>query len=104
MPAVATTCARIVDDATRNLSAAERQRVYDSLLRRLDSPQMLAIDRRGNSVTIASTRAPQINFTADGREQVETTQGGRTVRVRADLSGDRLIDYAGPANVPTTSR
>jgi len=81
---------RAVDDATRNLSLAERQRVYDSLLRRLDPPQMLAIDRRGSSVTIASTRAPQINFIADGREQVETTQGGRTVRVRADLSGDRL--------------
>lgn len=80
----------VVDNATRNLSAAERQRVYDSLLRRLDSPQMLAIDRRGNQVTIASTRAPQISFTADGREQVETTQGGRTIRVRADLSGDRL--------------
>src|SRR6185503_5633774 len=57
---------------------------------RLDPPQMLAIDRRGTQVTIASTRAPQITFTADGREQVETTQGGRTVRVRADLSGDRL--------------
>ena len=80
----------VVDNATRNLSLAERQRVYDSLLRRLDSPQMLAIDRRGNSVTIASTRAPQINFVADGREQVETTPGGRSVRVRADLSGNRL--------------
>lgn len=79
-----------VDNATRNLSLAERQRVYDSLLRRLDPPQMLAIDRRGNSVTIASTRAPQINFVADGREQVETTQGGRQVRVRATLSGDTL--------------
>ena len=81
---------RAVDDATRNLSLAERQRVADSLMRRLDPPQMLAIDRRGNSVTIASTRAPQINFVADGREQVETTQRGRTVRVRADLSGDTL--------------
>ena len=81
---------RAVDDATRNLSLAERQRVYDSLLRRLDPPQMLAIDRRGSSVTIASTRAPQINFVADGREQVETTNGGRTVRVRANLSGDTL--------------
>ena len=81
---------RAVDNATRNLSLAERQRVYDSLLRRLDSPQMLAIDRRGNSVTIASTRAPQINFVADGREQVETTPGGRTVRVRANLTGDTL--------------
>jgi outer membrane lipoprotein SlyB len=51
---------------------------------------MLAIDRRGNAVTIASTRAPQINFVADGREQVETTPGGRQVRVRADISGDTL--------------
>ena len=81
---------RVVDNATRDLSAAERQRVYDSLLRRFDSPQMLAIDRRGNQVTIASTRAPQISFTADGREQTETTPGGRTVRVRAELSGDTL--------------
>ena len=81
---------RAIDNATRNLSAAERQRVYDSLLRRFESPNMLAIDRRGRSVTIASTRAPQINFVADGREQVETTPGGRSVRVRADLSGDRL--------------
>ncbi len=79
-----------VDNATRNLSLAERQRVYDSLLRRLDPPQMIAIDRRGNSITIASTRAPQINFVADGREQVETTQGGRTVRVRSSLTGDTL--------------
>jgi hypothetical protein len=81
---------RAVDNATRNLSLAERQRVYDALLRRLDPPQMLAIDRRGNSVTIASTRAPQINFIADGREQVETTPQGRSVRVRAALSGDSL--------------
>jgi hypothetical protein len=79
-----------VDAATRNLSQVERQRVYDSLLRRLDPPQMLAIDRRGNAVTIASSRAPQINFTADGREQVETNPNGRTVRVRAQLSGDEL--------------
>lgn len=81
---------RAVDQATRNLSLAERQRVYDSLLRRLDPPQMLAIDRRGTSVTIVSSRAPQINFVADGREQVETTQRGRAIRVRASLSGDTL--------------
>lgn len=79
-----------VDAATRNLSLAERQRVYDSLLRRLDPPNMIAIDRRGTAVTIASTRAPQINFTADGREQVETTQSGRQVRVRGAFQGDVL--------------
>lgn len=79
-----------VDAATRNLSLAERQRVYDSLLRRLDPPNMLALDRRGNQVTIASTRAPQINFTVDGREQVETTRSGRQIRVRSAFQGDAL--------------
>ena len=81
---------RAVDDATRNLSLAERQRVHDALLRRLDPPQMLAIDRRGTSVTIASSRAPQISFVADGREQVETNGSGRSVRVRAQVVGDEL--------------
>jgi len=81
---------RAAELATRNLPVSERQRVYDSLIRRLDPPNMLAIDQRGNAVTIASTRAPQINFAADGREQVETNPNGRSVRVRASLSGDRL--------------
>src|SRR5215213_1295950 len=79
-----------VDNATRNLSAAERQRVYDSLMRRFEAPQVIAIDRRGTSVTIASSRAPQINFVADGREQTEATPQGRSVRVRANFSGDAL--------------
>ncbi|MGH9881478.1 MAG: YMGG-like glycine zipper-containing protein, partial [Pyrinomonadaceae bacterium] len=78
------------DAATRNLPTSQRQRVYESLLRRLEAPDVLAIDQRGNNVTIASSRAPQINFVADGREHVETTQSGRTVRVRASLSGDQL--------------
>ncbi len=81
---------RVADDATRSLPTTDRQRVYDSLLRRLDPPQMLAIDRQGSNVTIASSRAPQINFVADGREHVETTQNGRTVRVRASLVGNQL--------------
>jgi hypothetical protein len=78
------------DIATRNLPASQRQRAYDSLVRRLDAPDVLAIDRRGTTVTIASTRAPQINFVADGREHVETNENGRTVRVRASIVGDRL--------------
>ncbi|CAN5754818.1 hypothetical protein BH18ACI4_BH18ACI4_17530 [soil metagenome] len=81
---------QVADNATRNLPASQRQRVYDSLIRRLDSPETIAIERRGSSVTIASSRAPQINFIADGREHVETTPNGRTVRVRASFSGDQL--------------
>ncbi|MBA3515875.1 MAG: hypothetical protein H0T77_16050 [Pyrinomonadaceae bacterium] len=78
------------DNATRNLPASQRQSVYDSLIRRLDSPETIAIERRGSTVTIASSRAPKISFVADGRDQVETTPNGRTVRVRASFSGDQL--------------
>jgi hypothetical protein len=78
------------DVATRNLPAGQRQRAYDALVRRLDAPDVLAIDRRGNNVTIVSSRAPRIDFVADGVEHVETNQNGRTVRVRATINGDRL--------------
>lgn len=81
---------RAAEDATRNLPPERRQRVYDALLNRLESPDTLAIERRGSNVSIASSRAPQIDFVADGREHVETTAGGRQARVRASFSGDQL--------------
>jgi hypothetical protein len=79
------------ENATRNLPADQRQRVYDNLIARLEAPDTLAIERRGNSVTIASARAPQINFVVDGSEHVETNPNGRTARVRASFAGDQLI-------------
>ncbi len=89
-PAQSTNPQVAVQNATRNLPAAQRQRAYDALISRLDPPNMIAIEQRGNSVAIASTRAPQVNFIADGRENVETTPTGRTVRVRTTLQGDQL--------------
>jgi hypothetical protein len=77
--------------ATRNLSPSERRRILDSLSQRLEAPAQLAIDVRGGTVTLASTRAPQITFEADGRERIETTATGRTVRARATLSANQLI-------------
>jgi hypothetical protein len=76
--------------ATRNLPYRDRQRVLDNLTSRLESPDQIAIDRRGRTITIASTRAPQITFEADGQERVETMPSGRSVRVRATLYGDQL--------------
>jgi hypothetical protein len=51
---------------------------------------MLAIDQNGSAVTIASSRAAQVNIVADGRDQVETTRNGRTIHVRATASGEQL--------------
>jgi len=76
--------------ATRGLSPSERRRVLDSLNQRLDPPEQIAIDVQGRTVTLASTRASQITFDADGRERIETTPSGRTIRARATLSSDQL--------------
>lgn len=77
--------------ATRNRPAYDRDRLLNAVTARLESPDQLAIDLRGRSVTIASSRAPQITFEADGRDRVETTSNGRTVRARATLTGNQLI-------------
>jgi hypothetical protein len=82
---------RAAETATRNLPSYNRARVLNAITARLESPDQLAIDLRGQSVTIASSRAPQITFEADGRERVETSNNGRTVRARATLTGDQLL-------------
>src|SRR5713226_2808395 len=71
---------RAADQATRDLAPSDRRRIRDSLTQRLESPDQIAIDVRGQTVTLASTRAPQISFDADGRERIETAQNGRTIR------------------------
>ena len=82
--------AQAADRATQSLPYGNRSRFRDQLVARLASPDQIAIDLRGRDVTLASSRAPQISFTADGIERVETTNSGRTIRARATLSGQQL--------------
>src|SRR6185436_17064973 len=48
------------------------------------------IERRGSTITMASSRAPQSTFEADGVERQEQLNG-RASRVTATLSGDQLV-------------
>jgi hypothetical protein len=80
----------VADRATRNLPNNEQSVISDRMLARLESPAMLAIDRRGTTITMASTRAPQSTFEADGVERQEKLSNGRTNRVTATLNGDQL--------------
>ncbi len=82
---------RIVDQLTRSLPPGDRDRVYRSLINRLDSPDTLAIDVSGRSVTIVSSDAPRLTFDADGRDRNEPGPGGRTMITRADLDRDVLV-------------
>jgi hypothetical protein len=77
--------------ATQNLRTNERQEVTDQILARLESPEMLMIERRGTTMTIASSLAPQSTFEADGRERQEQLSNGRWTKVTATLRGEQLV-------------
>ncbi|HEV2764099.1 MAG TPA: YMGG-like glycine zipper-containing protein [Pyrinomonadaceae bacterium] len=80
----------VAERAASSLVFGDRQQVVEELTRRLTSPYQIAIQRRGESIEIASTRFPRIAFVADGSEQTERAASGQTVRTRAALDGDRL--------------
>jgi hypothetical protein len=77
--------------AVGNVPENERQDVFGQILVRLESPEMLAIECHGATVTIGSSLAPQSTFEADGRERQEQLDTGRTVRVIATLRGEHLV-------------
>ncbi|MEO6588097.1 MAG: hypothetical protein ABIP06_02105 [Pyrinomonadaceae bacterium] len=78
-------------------------RLRTNLERRLQSPDMLAIDKRGNNVTVASNTSPQITFVADGVKRSEQLPNGRrsvdiTAKTQYDgiaisYEGDRINDF-----------
>jgi hypothetical protein len=80
-----------INRAMRGVSPQDRQRLERLLTRRLSSPDTIAIEQDGQHFTIASDRARQISFDADGRVRNESSVAGRQVRVNASLNRDQLI-------------
>ena len=71
--------------SSSGVGAAQRQ----DLESKLEAPEQIAIDLRGNEVTLASSKATPVTFLADGTEKTETLNG-KTVRLRATLRGEQL--------------
>jgi hypothetical protein len=59
------------------------------LKEKLEAPTQIAIDIRGTQVTLATSNASPVTFTADGRDKVDNSNG-RSIRLRATLNGDTL--------------
>ena len=83
--------AEIARRATASLPPEEQRRMMDDLAARLNAPPQIAIQRRGRTFDIASTRAPRITFEADGQTHNEPANDGHTVRTRAVVYGDSLM-------------
>lgn len=60
------------------------------LREKLEAPQQIAIDIRGQQVALATSNASAIRFTADGRDRAETNANGDTIRLRATVSGNMM--------------
>jgi hypothetical protein len=81
----------VVADASSNLPYREQQRFFIDLAVRLTPPDQFSIEQRGRQISIASSRAPKINFEADGVAHSERGAGGGRVLTRAALEGSRLM-------------
>lgn len=89
----------IADRAIRNGNVRNGGNAQSDLENKLQAPEQIAIDVRGNQVTLASSNSKQITFAADGRENIERTDDGRTIRVRSTLRGQELtISSLGGSN------
>lgn len=78
-------------NAARTVSADRREGTYQSLLNRLESPEVISIDRSENRISMASSRAARVTFEADGRARREQMTDGSTIDTRATLYGDQLV-------------
>jgi hypothetical protein len=78
-----------VDDIITGTNLGNEQR--EDLKGKLEAPQQISLDIRGNEVTLSTSSAQPVTFIADGRDKTEKDASGRTVRVRATLNGQNLI-------------
>lgn len=76
-----------VESATAGAPAGQRDQLRNTLMQRLQSPEKLAIERKGNAVTIASTLGPQLTVKADGRPHSEK---GTNTSVQGKFEGNKL--------------
>jgi hypothetical protein len=80
----------IAERAIKDGNVQNNSNAPSDLEDKLQSPEQVTIEVRGSSVTLASSNAPQITFTADGRDRTEKLADGRTLRLRSTLRGQEL--------------
>ena len=80
----------IAESAIRSGNVQNNPNAQRDLEDKLQAPEQVTIELRGNQVTLASSNAPQLTFTADGRDRTENLGNGKILRVRSTLRGQEL--------------
>ncbi|HKP68999.1 MAG TPA: YMGG-like glycine zipper-containing protein [Pyrinomonadaceae bacterium] len=87
---------QVLDRSDDAYTVAQRDRMRRNLERRLSSPEMMAIEKQGQTMSMASGLSPQVTFDVDGVARTETTNRGRTIRTTASATRDSVeISYVG---------
>ncbi|MBC7797467.1 MAG: hypothetical protein H7Z37_11390 [Pyrinomonadaceae bacterium] len=85
-----------INRQTSGLSVDQQDRIRRQASRRLEAPELLAIDRNGNQVSIASSKSPQITVNANGQSTSEVMPNGRSMSINSSITGEQLvINYSG---------
>lgn len=86
----------VIDRSMSSYETGVRDNMRRNLERRLTSPEKMAIEKTGTSITMASSLSPQVTFDADGVARTETTNRGRTIKTTASANNTSLIlNYEG---------
>ena len=77
-------------------TGTQRDNARRNLERRLTPPDMIAIEKNGRTVTMASSLSRQATFQADGVTRTETNNRGRTTRTTATTDYNGIeVNYQG---------
>jgi ketosteroid isomerase-like protein len=80
----------VIEGATSNVPYGEQQQFFIDLAVRLTPPDLLAIECRGNRVSLGSSRAPRVDFVADGIARNARTTDGKTISSRIGFERNSL--------------
>ncbi len=72
----------VVAGASSKVPFSEQQRFFIDLAVRLTPPDLLAIQQRGQQISLGSSRAPRMDFVANGIAHNTRTRDGHMVRAR----------------------
>src|SRR5688572_2853429 len=86
----------VLDRSDDLYTTTQRDRFRRNLERRLTSPEMIAIEKNGRTISMASSLSPQVSFEADGVARTETTNRGRVIRTTVTANRDAVeISHVG---------
>jgi len=81
----------VIEGVSSKVPYSEQQQFFMDLAVRLTPPDMLAIECRGNRVSLGSSRAARVEFVADGVTRSVTKAKGNVVRSRIGFERGSLI-------------